>query len=112
MQGLGPQDSVLLLISGGGSALFEQPAIPPRELQGITDQLLKSGANIVEMNTIRKRLSRVKGGRFAQLCEPARVWAVILSDIIGDPLDMIASGPAYPTAAAAPTPCASPGSTA
>lgn len=96
VQGLGPQDSVLLLISGGGSALFEQPAIPPRELQGITDQLLKSGANIVEMNTIRKRLSRVKGGRFAQLCEPARVWAVILSDIIGDPLDMIASGPAYP----------------
>lgn len=96
VQGLGPQDSVLLLISGGGSALFEQPAIPPRELQSITDQLLKSGANIVEMNTIRKRLSRVKGGRFAQLCEPARVWAVILSDIIGDPLDMIASGPAYP----------------
>ncbi len=96
VQGLGPQDSVLLLISGGGSALFEQPAIPPRELQSITDQLLKSGANIVEINTIRKRLSRVKGGRFAQLCEPARVWAVILSDIIGDPLDMIASGPAYP----------------
>lgn len=96
VQGLGPRDSVLLLISGGGSALFEQPAIPPGELQDITGQLLKSGADIVEMNTIRKRLSRVKGGRFAQLCEPARVWAVILSDIIGDPLDMIASGPAYP----------------
>lgn len=93
---LQPCDSVLLLISGGGSALFEQPAIPPSELQSITDQLLKSGASIVEMNTIRKRLSQVKGGRFAKLCEPAQVWAVILSDIIGDPLDMIASGPAYP----------------
>ncbi len=90
------EDSVLLLISGGGSALFEQPLIPAQELQSITDQLLRSGADIVEMNTIRKRLSRVKGGRFAKLCEPAQVYSVILSDIIGDPLDMIASGPAYP----------------
>ncbi len=93
---LDPHDSVLLLISGGGSALFEQPLISAPELQSITDQLLRSGADIVEMNTIRKRLSRVKGGRFAQICEPASVYSVVLSDIIGDPLDMIASGPAYP----------------
>lgn len=96
VSGLKKEDSVLLLISGGGSALFELPLIPEQELQSITDQLLRSGADIVEMNTIRKRLSRVKGGRFARLCEPATVYSVILSDIIGDPLDMIASGPAYP----------------
>ena len=96
VQNLTAKDSVLLLISGGGSALFEQPLITPQELQGITAQLLKSGADIVEMNTIRKRLSAVKGGRFAQMCAPASVYAVVLSDIIGDPLDMIASGPAWP----------------
>jgi len=62
----------------------------------VTHQLLASGADIVEMNTIHKRLSAVKGGRFTQHCAPARVFAVVLSDIIGDPLDMIASGPAYP----------------
>ena len=90
------EDTVLFLLSGGGSALFEMPLIPDEELQDITAQLLASGADIVEMNTIRKRLSAVKGGRFAQLCAPARVFTVVLSDIIGDPLDMIASGPAYP----------------
>jgi len=89
-------DTVLFLLSGGGSALFESPKIPPEELQDVTRQLLASGAGIVEMNTIRKRLSKVKGGRFAQHCAPAKVFAVVLSDIIGDPLDMIASGPAYP----------------
>ena len=93
---LTPEDTVLFLLSGGGSALFEMPLIPGEELQDITAQLLASGADIVEMNTIRKRLSAVKGGRFAQLCAPARVFTVVLSDIIGDPLDMIASGPAYP----------------
>ena len=87
-------DTVLFLLSGGGSALFERPLIPAEQLQDITQQLLSSGANIVEMNTIRKRLSAVKGGRFAQWCAPAKVQAVILSDILGDPLDMIASGPA------------------
>ena len=66
------------------------------ELQNVTGQLLACGADIVEINTIRKRLSAVKGGRFAQLCAPAKVEAVILSDILGDPLDMIASGPACP----------------
>lgn len=87
------QDTVLFLLSGGGSALFERPVIEPEELQDITNQLLACGADIVEINTIRKRLSYVKGGRFAKLCEPAQVFAIILSDILGDPLDMIASGP-------------------
>ena len=95
-------DTVLFLLSGGGSALFEKPKIPAGELQEITRQLLARGADIVEMNTIRKRLSQVKGGRFAAWCSPARVQAVVLSDVLGDPLDMIASGPA----AADPSTCA------
>lgn len=89
-------DSVFFLISGGGSALFEKPLISEKELEDITGQLLSSGAEIREMNTIRKRLSAVKGGRFAEHCAPAQVYSIVLSDIIGDPLDMIASGPAYP----------------
>ena len=89
-------DTVLFLLSGGGSALFEVPLIPGEELQDITRQLLACGAEITQINTIRKRLSAVKGGRFAQSCAPAKVYAIVLSDIIGDPLDMIASGPAYP----------------
>lgn len=92
-------DTVLLLLSGGGSALFEKPLIPFKELQDITSQMLAGGLDIVEMNTIRKRLSAVKGGRFAELCAPAQVLSIVLSDILGDPLDMIASGPAYPDAA-------------
>lgn len=90
------EDTVLLLISGGGSALFEKPKISGAEAADITAQLLACGADIVEINTIRKRLSQVKGGRFAELCRPAQVYSVVLSDILGDPLDMIASGPAYP----------------
>ena len=90
------KDTVLFLLSGGGSALFEKPLVAGEELQDITSQLLASGADIVEMNTIRKRLSGVKGGRFAEVCAPAKVFAVVLSDILGDPLDMIASGPACP----------------
>lgn len=93
---LSAEDTVLFMLSGGGSALFEKPLIPSQELQDITAQLLACGADIVEINTIRKRLSAVKGGRFALFCAPARVEAVILSDILGDPLDMIASGPACP----------------
>lgn len=89
-------DTVLFLLSGGGSALFEKPLIPAGQLQDITRQLLSCGADIREINTIRKRLSAVKGGRFAQLCAPAKVFSIVLSDIIGDPLDMISSGPAYP----------------
>ena len=89
-------DTVLFLLSGGGSALFEQPLVPGEEMQAITKELLACGADIVEINTIRKRLSAVKGGKFALACAPARVFSIVLSDIIGDPLDMIASGPAYP----------------
>lgn len=94
VQGLTEEDTVLFLLSGGGSALFEKPLLPSGELQDITSQLLASGADIVEMNTIRKRLSGVKGGRFAKACAPAQVFSIVLSDILGDPLDMIASGPA------------------
>lgn len=88
------RDTVLFLLSGGGSALFEKPLVSPEELQDITAQLLSSGADITEVNTIRKRLSAVKAGRFAIHCAPAKVYAVVLSDILGDRLDMIASGPA------------------
>jgi len=95
-ENLKERDTVLFLLSGGGSALFEKPLISGAELQDITAQLLSCGAEITEINTIRKRLSAVKGGRFAQHCAPAQVFSVVLSDIIGDPLDMIASGPAYP----------------
>ena len=96
VKGLNADDIVLLLISGGGSALFEDPLVSLEELQDITKKMLACGADITEINTIRKRLSRVKGGRFAELCRPAQVFSIILSDIIGDPLDMIASGPACP----------------
>ena len=89
-------DTVLFLLSGGGSALFEKPLISGEELQDITAQLLACGAEITQINTIRKRLSAVKGGRFGAHCAPAKVFTIVLSDIIGDPLDMIASGPAYP----------------
>ncbi|MDR2485173.1 MAG: glycerate kinase [Treponema sp.] len=95
-RGLGKGDELLLLISGGGSALFEKPlagiALP--DLAELNKQLLGSGADIVEINMIRKRLSAVKAGRFAQLCAPAKVFAVVLSDVLGDRLDSIASGPA------------------
>ena len=96
VRGLAAEDTVLFLLSGGGSALFEKPLLPGTELQDITGQLLASGADIVEMNIIRKRLSGVKGGRFAQACAPAQVFSIVLSDILGDQLDMIASGPAVP----------------
>lgn len=96
VENLSEGDTVLFLLSGGGSALFEKPLISGEALQDITNQLLACGADIVEINTIRKRLSAVKGGRFAQICAPARVFSIVLSDILGDPLDMIASGPAYP----------------
>jgi len=96
VSGLHAEDTVLFLLSGGGSALFEDPLVGKEELADITGQLLASGANIFEMNTIRKRLSAVKGGKFAQMCAPARVISIILSDVVGDRPDTIASGPAYP----------------
>ena len=95
-ENLTAEDTVLFLLSGGGSALFEQPLIPPAELTALTEHLLASGASIVEMNTIRKRMSAIKGGRFGAHCAPAHVFSIVLSDILGDPLDMIASGPAHP----------------
>lgn len=93
---LSAEDTVIFLLSGGGSALFEKPIIDGEELADVTDQLLAAGADIVEINSVRKRLSKVKGGRFAKHCSPAKVMTIILSDIIGNPVDMIASGPACP----------------
>ena len=82
VRGLGECDQVLFLLSGGGSALFESPLIEPDELAFITRQLLARGAEISEINSIRKRLSAVKGGRFAQLCAPARVFCWVRSRIV------------------------------
>ena len=98
VKGLKAEDTVLFLVSGGGSALFELPAegVTLEDMKDITSQLLACGADIVEINTIRKHLSGVKGGRFAQLCAPAKVFMVVLSDVLGDRLDSIASGPAWP----------------
>lgn len=95
------EDTVLFLLSGGASALFEKPLISEMELADITQQLLACGADIVEINMVRKRLSAVKGGKFAKWCEPAQVYNIVLSDILGDPLDMIASGPTYPDSSTA-----------
>jgi len=97
-QGLETGDELLFLISGGGSALFEDP-LPGLNLADIIEinsQLLSCGADIVEINMVRKRLSSVKAGRFAQICAPAKVFTVVLSDVLGDRLDSIASGPAAP----------------
>lgn len=92
------KDHVIFLISGGGSALFEKPmkGVTLEDIMDITNQLLSCGAGIVEINTIRKHLSAVKGGRFAQKCGKANIYSIVLSDVIGDRLDSIASGPAYP----------------
>lgn len=98
---LSASDTVLFLLSGGGSALFEKPLVSAEELREVTRRMLASGLDIVQMNTVRKRLSAVKGGRFARWCAPARIEAILLSDVLGDPLDMIASGPA----AADPSTC-------
>lgn len=97
VENLKSEDTVLFLVSGGGSALFESPAqgVELSDMMNITSQLLACGADIVEINTIRKHLSGVKGGRFAQLCAPAHVYMVVLSDVLGDRLDSIASGPAW-----------------
>jgi hydroxypyruvate reductase len=92
------RDLVIALISGGASALLELPAgrIPLVDLQATTSSLLASGATIQEMNTLRKHLSAVKGGGLARLAAPARVLALVLSDVVGNPLDIIASGPTVP----------------
>jgi len=92
------RDLVIVLISGGGSALLVAPAdgITLSDKQATTSALLACGATINEMNCVRKHLSRVKGGQLARACMPARVVSLILSDVIGDPLDVIASGPTVP----------------
>lgn len=95
------EDTVLFLLSGGGSALFELPRVSPETLRRITGELLSRGASIGEINTVRKRISAVKGGRFALHCAGARVVSLILSDVLGDTPDTIASGPTCPD----PTTC-------
>ena len=92
-ENLTPEDTVLFLLSGGGSALFELSELEIPELQDINSQLIGSGASIQQINTVRKRLSLVKGGRFAKHCAPAKVVGLLLSDVLGNQPDMIASGP-------------------
>jgi len=94
----GPDDLVLCLISGGGSALAASPApgVTLAEKQTVTRLLLECGATINELNAVRKHLSRLKGGRLARAAYPAPIVALLLSDVIGDPLDVIASGPTAP----------------
>ena len=97
-QGLTADDLVLCLISGGGSALLTLPAdgLTLAEKQDINKALLNSGANISEMNCVRKHLSRIKGGRLAAGCAPARVVTLTISDVPGDDPSVIASGPTVP----------------
>lgn len=91
-------DLVLGLISGGGSALLPAPVdgLSLEDKIAVTDLLLRSGATIVEINTVRKHLSRIKGGQMAKAVAPAQLAVLVLSDVIGNPLDAIASGPAAP----------------
>jgi len=98
VSGLEPQDLVVCLLSGGGSALITLPAkgISLDELRETTQLLLKSGAMIQEVNAIRKHLSRIKGGQLAKAAHPAKVITLLISDVVGDRLDTIASGPTYP----------------
>ena len=104
-QDAGPKDTVLCLWSGGASALLVAPApgITFAEKQAINVALLKSGATIREINCVRKHLSAIKGGRFAELCKPAQVVSLIISDVVGDDPSIIASGPTVvdPTTCAA-----------
>ncbi len=98
VSGLEPKDLVVCLLSGGGSALMPLPAegISLDELRETTELLLKSGASIQEFNAVRKHLSRIKGGQLAKAAHPARVVTLVISDVVGDRLDTIASGPTHP----------------
>jgi glycerate 2-kinase len=100
VHGLTADDLVLCLISGGGSALLALPAegLSLQDKQGINRALLESGANISEMNCVRKHLSRIKGGRLAAACAPAQVVTLTISDVPGDDPSIIASGPTVPDA--------------
>ena len=103
VQGLSPDDVVLSLISGGGSALLPLPlpGLTLEDKQQLNRALLASGASISEMNTVRRHLSAIKGGRLAKACQPARVITLLISDIPGDHAIDIASGPTLPD----PTTC-------
>ncbi|GBE53972.1 putative hydroxypyruvate reductase [archaeon BMS3Bbin15] len=94
----GEKDFVVVLVSGGGSALFARPAegITLKEKQEVTQLLLKSGCTIDEFNSVRKHISDVKGGQLAKACYPAHVLALIISDVVGDPMETVASGPTLP----------------
>lgn len=94
----GPRDLVITVISGGGSAIMDLPVegVSLEDMKALTDALLRSGATINEINTIRKHLSQVKGGGLARIASPAPVISLILSDVVGNPLDVIASGPTVP----------------
>jgi hydroxypyruvate reductase len=95
LKGLTADDLVLCLISGGGSSLWPAPpaGITLEEKQEVTSLLLRAGAGIRDLNAVRKHLSEIKGGQLAAWAAPARVVSLIMSDVIGDPLDFIASGP-------------------
>ena len=98
LKGLRAEDIVLCLLSGGGSALWPAPAegITLAQKQEVTSLLLRAGATILELNAVRKHLSAIKGGQLAARAAPARLVSLIMSDVIGDPLDFIASGPTAP----------------
>ncbi len=98
LTGLTERDLVIVLLSGGGSALLPLPVagVSLADYRSLTDLLLRSGADITEINTVRKHCSRLQGGRMAELAAPARIVSLILSDVVGSPLDAIASGPTVP----------------
>ena len=93
VDGLAARDAVIFLLSGGASAMFEDPLASPSTLRMLNAQLIESGAGIAEINAVRKRLSAVKGGRFAQHCAPAHVLCLALSDVVGNDPGTIGSGP-------------------
>ena len=95
---LGRDDVLLLLLSGGGSALLPAPAsgLSLADKAATTSLLMQAGAGIHELNTVRKHLSRLKGGGLARRAAPAQVRALVLSDVVGDDLSTIASGPSWP----------------
>jgi glycerate 2-kinase len=98
VSGLTSRDLVIVIISGGGSALMPSPprGVTINDLQSITERLLKKGATINDLNAVRKHLDSFKGGQLAKRCQPAEMLSLILSDVVGDPLDTIASGPTAP----------------
>jgi glycerate 2-kinase len=103
---VGPEDLLFVLVSGGGSALFEAPeeGVSLRDVAWLTGELMKRDADMVELNAVRKRLSRVKGGKLLTLVETRQVVSLIMSDVVGDRLDTVASGPTAQTKPCGTTP--------